>query len=92
MKFYLVKTTSIATQQNPNFAGQILITYEGKDQTRLKREGTNYPEYNRDVICGTMLYEYGYRRECDAKRSYAYRNPENDAYWTSAVEIVEYEI
>lgn len=87
---YLVKQTSIATQSNPNFAGEMSITYYGKGEKMVKREGTHIPCENFDRT-DYMLNEYGYNRLCDAKRAYAYKHPDNTEYWTSTVEIVEIE-
>lgn len=35
---------------------------------------------------------YGYTRECDAKKSFSYKNCESDENWNKQVEIVEFEI
>ena len=89
---YLVKETSIATASNPSFAGDVSIHYFGKGGYMVAKEGTHleYDNYNRIEYC---IDKYGYSRVCDAKRSYAYKHPENTEYWTSTVEIVavEYE-
>lgn len=89
MKKYLVKETSIATEDNPSFAGQTAISWMGKGDTILKHVS---PDGKSD--CDLLRYtldDYGYDRECDAKRNWTYKNPENDKYWTSTVEIVEVE-
>lgn len=92
MKKYLIKETSTATQDNPNYAGETSIVYFGKAEHMLAREGNHIPQdnFNHFDFC---IEEYGYSRVCDAKRSYAYKHPENTRFWTSTVEIiaVEYE-
>lgn len=88
---YLVKEISTATAENPNFAGQTSIYYFGKGERILAKEGTHGTDYNFNHI-DWMINEYGYSRLCDAKRAYAYKNPENSKFWTSTVEIVEIEI
>ena len=87
---YLIKETSVATQDNPNYAGEVSIVYFGKAEKMLAREGNHIPQDNYNHF-DYMLNEYGYNRLCDAKRSYAYKHPENSRYWTSTVEIVEIE-
>ena len=34
----------------------------------------------------------GYTRECDAKRSWGYKNPETSKNWASTCEVVEFDI
>ena len=40
------------------------------------------------------ILNYGYNRECDAKRSWIYKNPErNSSYWTpDELEIIKVEV
>ena len=90
MTRYLVKETSTATEQNPNYAGDVSIYYFGKAEQMLAREGTHIPRDNFNHI-EWYIAEYGYSRKCDAKRAYTYRHPENTKFWTSTVEIVEVE-
>ena len=93
MKRFLVKIISKATENNPYFAGQECVAYHGKNQKLLGYEGSYVEAVNMvkklDVY---MIKEYGYTRECDAKRSWCYKNPENSKYWTSTCEVVEFEI
>ena len=93
MKRYLVKHISKATPNNPNFAGLTSIAYFGKEEKLLKHEGSAAEKaYS---VCDSvkwMLEDYGYKRECDARKSYIYRNPENTEFWNSTVEIVEINI
>ena len=90
MKYYLVKVTSVATDTNQSFAGEVETYYAGKEQNTLKREGTHRAYDNFDRI-SYMLKEYGYTRKCDAAKSYDYKHPENSANWKSTAEIVEIE-
>ena len=86
-KRYLVKETSVATENNTNFKGETIYTYYGKGGVSLKREGFS----DKDMEFWE-LNEYGYKRECDAKRCWDYKHPENSEYWQSTVEIVCYEL
>lgn len=89
MTYYIVKVTSKATQDNPNFAGMTSIAYYGKDQKLLGMERT----VNDSISIYPYLVEsYGYKRKCDAARSYVYNNCDSDRYWNKQVEIVEIEI
>ena len=92
MRRYLVKTTSVATKENPYFAGEVQVYYTGKEETDVKREGTHEPELNFDRIW--LAEEYGYKRECDARRNWEWkhRDEASSKHWTVAVEIVEVEI
>lgn len=92
MKYYLVKVTSTATAENPNFSGEVSITYHGKACVMVKREGTHLPRYNCDYTTPYDLKEYAYKRECDAKRSWDYKHLQNDRYWQSSAEIVAFEV
>lgn len=92
MKKYVVKETSIATNDNPNFAGDVIVTLSGKWQKTISHKSTGKSK-DCDFDLGEYgIKEYGYDRECDAKKSWVYKNPENTKYWTSTVEIVCVEI
>lgn len=82
MKKYLVKEVSTATSENKNFAGEVHVSWHGKSD-EFCYEGERFFRY--------LLEEYGYTRKVDAKKNWSYRNPENTRYWTSTVEIVEFE-
>lgn len=87
---YLVKMVSKATDANPNFAGEELITYHGKGDKLLKAEGSHADKvYMTCDFVRWMLEDYGYKRECDARRCWSYKNPENSKFWKSTVEVVE---
>ena len=97
MTKYLVKSTSVGTKTNPNFAGEIAISYYGKDQKMVGHEGTHYSDMN-FPLKDYLIEEYGYNRESDAKRSWIYKNIKEtdgkDAYgfWESTVEIIKVEV
>ena len=89
MTVYYVKTTCIATKENVYRNGEIHEYYSGKGQEQVACFGS--------PLCGDYdvrkykAKDYGYKRVCDAKRSWIYNNPENTKYWKSTVEIVPYE-
>lgn len=85
---YIVKVTSVATPENPSFAGETSIYWYGKGGEVLCVEGTHRPNENRPMW-EWGVREYGYDRLCDAKRNWSYKNPENSKYWRSTSEIVE---
>lgn len=93
MKKYLVKQISVATEQNPNFAGQVSVSFCGKGDERIGHTGTHaeavhdYAEPN-----DYSIKEYGYSRKCDALRNWTYRHPENTKFWNSTVEIIEVDV
>lgn len=91
MKRYLVKETSVATENNPNFKGKNVVAYFGKNDRMLKYESNVTEDSNFDHI-SWLLEEYGYRRECDARKNYTYNNPENTKYWSSTIEIICFDI
>lgn len=83
---YAVKVIATATEKNHNFAGVVNEYLYGKDQTLIgfKDEylGGDHEPYP------LMIKDYGYRRECDAKRSWIYKNTEDTKFWKYAVSIV----
>lgn len=81
MKRYLVKQVSVATEENPNFAGETHVSFHG-----------NHGIFDINAYSEYLVKEYGYKRRCDAKRNWTYKNPENSRFWKSTVEIVEVEI
>jgi hypothetical protein len=95
MKKYLVKTTSIATEEN-DLTLRAQMSLHGRRQKRIP---IIIPDD--DDLTGLvsdcwylqwMIEKYGFNRPSDAKRSYAYRNPENTKYWTSTVQILEVDV
>lgn len=92
MKKYLVKTVSTPTELNENFKHEFAVYYYGK---KGKSVGTvsNAGAFSRNWLPSMyQIKEYGYDRVCDAKRSWNYNNPQNDDYWRTNVQIVEYEV
>ena len=90
-KRYLVKETSVATAENKNFAGEIHVYTFGKGEEMISASGhkRDWENFDRTIY---MAKEYGYKRECGAKRSYIYKNPENSKSWKATVEIIEVEV
>ena len=92
---YLIKTYSKATENNPSFAGEEFYAYYGKNQKLLAYEGS-HAEHVHSAFnsISYMLEEYGFNRECDAKKSWIYKNPDrNSPYWTpDIVEIIKMEV
>ena len=87
---YLVKVTSIATSENPNFAGQESITYHGIGDRTIAHIGSHAEAIHEvSELNQYMIETFGYLRECDAKRNWSYKNPENSKYWKSTAEIVD---
>ena len=93
MKKYLVKVISRATEQNSNFVNQECISYYGKEQKTLCRKGSHAIATGSVIKMDNYLVkEYGYDRLCDAKRSYQFKHPENNKFWSSTSWIIEVEI
>lgn len=89
MKKYLVKQVSVATEDNPNFAGQVSISFYGKDQKQLSHSGSHAEAtHTMQGLFDWNIRDYGYNRACDARRSWVYKNPENSKFWKSSVEVV----
>lgn len=87
---YLVREESKATADNPNFAGQEMTAYYGKKGIPLARYGSHAKAMHGEMdFDNWMIAEYGYKRKCDAKRSWVYKNPENSKYWASNTTIIE---
>jgi hypothetical protein len=91
MKRYLVKTVSTATANNQSYSGETHTYIHGKDEYLLMAD-TRDKFVARDLMTPYFVRQYGYKRECDAKRSYSYKNPENTEYWRSTAEIITVEI
>lgn len=89
MKRFLVKTVATATQENPNFAGAVHEYLYGKEQKLVAASGD--PWINQEAY-PAMIRDYGFSRECDARRSWIYKNPENSKYWRTEVEIIAVEV
>ncbi len=93
MKRYLVKSVSVATDENRNHAGQVLETLHGRGDQCLMARGS-YAEASHfvRVLWESDVLEYGYTRLCDVKRCFSYKYPQNDKFWKTTVEIVELEV
>ena len=90
--YWFVKSVSTATCENKNFAGEVHTYIFGKGEFRLF-EDVPGGFYNKDLTdCPYCVIEYGYKRICDAKRSYSYKNPQNDGSWRTAVKIVSVDV
>ena len=87
MAIYLVKATQ--TEKDGN---ERISWYYGKDQKLLKSEGHKAEDswLDFDWINEHTLNEYGYKRLCDAKRSYSFKNAHDTEKWVASVEIVTY--
>ncbi len=85
--YYLVQSISTATERNTNFAGECHLYYHGKGNELLFAE-TGLAHIDFDNLTPYFVREYGYKRLCDAERNWSYKNPENDKYWTTEVQIV----
>lgn len=93
MKKYLVKTTSVATDENPNFAGQVQICWIGKGERLLGMAGSHAKATRMESPLNLYLArEYGYNRKDHAQRAYSFKHRENTRFWTTEAEIVEVEV
>jgi hypothetical protein len=85
--YYLIESISTATDRNQNFAGETHLYYHGKgDELLFAETGTAYADTN--LLTPYHIREYGYKRECDARRNWSYNNPENSKYWQTETRIV----
>lgn len=90
--YWFVKSVSTATTENKNFAGEVHTYIFGKEEFRLF-EDVPGGFYNCDLTdCPYCIVEHGYKRFCDAKRSYSYKNPQNDDSWRTTVKIVSLDV
>ena len=91
MKRYLVKVHGKANEKNKSFKGAEVIHIFGKKEQMLLSYGKGYIPMNYNFFNGYSVKEYGYKRECDAKRSYFYKHPE-EKYWDNEVSIICFEV
>lgn len=82
---YIIKITSVATPENPSFAGKTCTYFYGKGGVTLGADD----EWNKMPLWENGVRLHGYDRLCDAKRNWSYKNPENTKYWKSTAEIME---
>ena len=90
--YWFIKSVSTATPENKNFAGNVQTYIFGKDGFRLFED---VPDgwFNKDLTdCPYCVIENGYKRLCDAKRSYSYKYPQNDKSWQTTVKIVSIDV
>lgn len=95
MKYYLVKTTLTATEENEYRRGTVLEMYSGKgSHTVAHITVKGDPEWHDYWYNKFDLEEYGYKRRQDALRSWCYKRDEDAdmPYWKRAAEIVEVEM
>ena len=90
-RFYLVKSVCKATANNQSYCGETHTYIHGKEEYLLLAD-TRDEFVARDLMTPYFVRQYGYKRECDAKRSYSYTHPENTEYWRSTAEIITVEI
>ena len=94
MKRYLIMNVSTPTEQNvkdvPDNAGAVHVYFYGVDGYKLLTRGTDW--HNFDLLNAWQIKEHGYKRECDAKRSWYYNNAQNDEHWRTAVSIITCEV
>ena len=90
-RYYLVKTVTKATEYNEFSKGAVHTHVFGKNCEMLFAE-TGDPWIDRDYMTPYYIRNYGYKRECDARRSFAYKNPERSIYWTERPEIIAVDI
>ena len=91
-RIYLVKLVSRATEANTNHAGEVNTSLYGKGEELLYSDSPDL-WVKRDLLSWYFLNEYGYRRECDAKRNWLYRNQVDDPkWWTNEKEIVSIDV
>ena len=85
MTKYVIKVVSTAKDTNPSFAGDTNVYYYGKAQYLLvskSRYENNLPYLD------VMAANYGYDRECDARKSYIYKTRfDKEEFWTSITTI-----
>lgn len=94
MKRYLIMNVSIPTEENvkncPDNAGAVHIHFYGINDYHLFARGCGW--YNFDLLNAYQIKEHGYKRECDAKRNWAFNNPQNDEHWRTMSQIVTCEV
>ena len=93
MTKYLVKLTSVATSDNPTFAGQRQVALIGKGERICGLCGSHAVATHTAKACNYYEVEkYGYDRKCDAQRNYLYRHTDIEKYWDVNAEIVRIDL
>ena len=86
---YFIKEVSRATKENPNFAGEVSIGVYGKAQELVALSGSHAERVHMvQEFNPYFAKDYGFKRECDARKSWIFRNPENSRFWESEVSII----
>ena len=85
--YYLVESVSTATPGNKNFDGEVHTHIYGKSDYTLFRE-TPDGWCNCNLLAPHWIREYGYKRECDARRNWCYKHPQNDEHWKTETRII----
>ena len=90
-KRFLIKVTATATDDNPNFKGDVNVFFYGKGSELLDIKTSR--EYDRKRMTSYDILKFGYSRKCDASRAFVFKNL-NCGFekWTSTAEIVEYNV
>ena len=91
MTKYIVRSICRATDANENFKGESRTFYQGKGGWLLG-SADYVEEFEPTPLMQWEAREWGYNRISDAKRSFAYRNPQNDEHWRTKVEIIPIEV
>ena len=87
MKRYLIKSVSVATQENPNFAGETRVYLHGKHLcTEYKEEYLKF-----------YAKEYGYNTAVGAAQRYkslsdTFKWETEQGFWESTCEIIAVEV
>jgi hypothetical protein len=90
--YWFVREVSTATPENKNFAGEVHTYIIGKDSMHIYEDvpgGFHNGDWTKIPY---FIHKYGYKRPCDARRSYAYRHPQNDESWKTTVKLVSIDV
>lgn len=83
--YFAVESILSANYANADPDAVVMYIYGKGDEILLSDGDKNL---NINHMTPFLVREYGYKRECDAKRSWAYRNPEVNRYWKAETRIV----
>ena len=87
--YYLIESINTATNLNDEFPGVCELRYYGKENKCLYCAGTpNGWTDHSHLWTPYFVREYGYKRECDAKRNWVYKHSESNKYWKNETRIV----
>ena len=85
--YFLTQNVSKATANNQSYCGETHTYIHGKDEYLLFAD-TRDKFVARNLLTPYFVRQYGYKRECDARRSYSYTHPENTEYWRTESRII----